>query len=164
MSKPLNIDTISELLPKPMQVPDGVILPFKAVNIVDNIAYISGHIPQNLDGTIADTKGRVGEEVSLSEAIHASRLTGLAILASLKRELGDLRRIERWISAFGMVNTSPEFNQYPAVINGFSDLIIEVFGPETGAHSRSAIGVAGLPFNAPVEIEAQIRLKANLSV
>ena len=88
----------------------------------------------------------------------AARLTGLAILGSLQRALGDLDRIAAWGRVFGMVNSAPGFNRQPNVINGFSDLILEVFGPEVGAHSRSAVGLAELPFDIPVEIEGEVEL------
>jgi hypothetical protein len=88
----------------------------------------------------------------------AARLTGLAILGSLKRELGDLDRVAFWVRIFGMVNSAPGFNKQPAVINGFTDLIIEVFGPDRGAHARSAVGMGELPFNIPVEIEGEVLL------
>jgi enamine deaminase RidA (YjgF/YER057c/UK114 family) len=78
------------------------------------------------------------------------------VLASLQRALGDLDRITAWLRVFGMVNTAPGFNQTPAVINGFSDLIVELWGPEAGPHARSAIGVAALPFDIPVEVEAEV--------
>ena len=96
----------------------------------------------------------------MEQGYEAARLTGLAILGSLKRELGDLDRIAAWSRVFGMVNSAPGFNQQPAVINGFTDLIIEVFGPEIGRHARSAVGLAELPFGIPVEIEGEVELHA----
>jgi enamine deaminase RidA (YjgF/YER057c/UK114 family) len=83
----------------------------------------------------------------------------LAMLGSLQRELGDLDRITSWLRVLGMANMAPGFNQTSAVINGFSELIVEVFGPEAGIHARSAIGVAELPFNVPVEIEAEVEIR-----
>jgi enamine deaminase RidA (YjgF/YER057c/UK114 family) len=83
-------------------------------------------------------------------------LTALAILASLQRTLGDLDRVTGWLRVFGMVNSAPGFTRTPAVINGFSDLILDLWGPDAGPHARSAIGVAELPFNLPVEIEAEV--------
>ena len=94
-----------------------------------------------------------------AQARQAARLTGLAILGSLQRELGDLDRIVAWTRVFGMVNSAPGFNRQPAVINGFSDLILDVFGPQTGAHARSAVGLATLPFDIPVEIEGEVELR-----
>jgi enamine deaminase RidA (YjgF/YER057c/UK114 family) len=113
--------------------------------------------PHQRDGSIAQPLGKVGREVSPEQAYAAARLTGLAILGSLKRELGDLDRIEAWTRVFGMVNAAPGFNTLPAVINGFSDLILEVFGPEKGAHARSAVGLANFPRH-PVEIEGEVEI------
>ena len=88
-----------------------------------------------------------------------ARLTGLAILGSLKRKLGSLSRIACWTRVFGMVNSAPGFTHQPAVINGFTDLIVSVFGQEQGSHARSAVGLAELPFRIPVEIEGEVELK-----
>lgn len=145
-------------LPAPLQLPPGVVLPFPWVRIVGTRAVISGHGPTSADGSLAQPLGKVGREVSLTQAYSAARLTGLAILGSLKRELGDLDRIAAWSRVFGMVNSAPGFNQQPAVINGFTDLIVEVFGAERGAHARSAVGMAELPFGIPVEIEGDVEL------
>jgi enamine deaminase RidA (YjgF/YER057c/UK114 family) len=102
--------------------------------------------------------GKVGGEVSPEEAYVSARLTALNILADLKRELGDLDRVTAWLRVFGMVNTVPGFTGQPAVINGFSDLIIELYGPEAGQHARSAVGMADLPMGLPVEIEAEVEI------
>src|SRR5262249_17309011 len=103
-------------------------------------------------------RGKVGLEVSLEQAKLCSRLTGLSILGSLKRELGDLDRVSAWLRVFGMVNSAPGFRDQPAVINGFTELIVELYGPEGGRHARSAVGMAELPFGIPVEIEAEVAL------
>jgi len=145
-------------LPPPTQPPPGVVLPFNFVRTVGRRALISGHGPQDPDGSFAQPLGKLGREVSLEQGYTAARLTALSILGSLKRELGDLDRITAWSRVFGMVNSAPGFNRQPSVINGFSDLILEVFGPEIGAHSRSAVGMAELPFNIPVEIEGEVEL------
>jgi enamine deaminase RidA (YjgF/YER057c/UK114 family) len=145
-------------LPEPVKLPPGVKLPFAFVRVRGNRAFISGHGPQDPDGSIAHPRGKVGAEVSLDEGYQAARLTALSILASLKRELGDLDRVAAWLRVFGMVNSAPGFDQQPTVINGFSDLILELYGPERGAHSRSAVGMAGLPFGIPVEIEAEVEI------
>lgn len=147
-------------LPEPMKVPPGVTLPFPWVRVRGNRAYISGHAPQNADGSLADPLGKVDAEVSLEEGYQAARLTALSILGSLKRELGDLDRVTAWLRVFGMVNSAPGFNRQPQVINGFSDLILEVYGPERGLHARSAVGMAELPFGIPVEIEAEVAVIA----
>jgi len=146
------------VLPAPLQLPPGAVLPFPWVRVVGNRALISGHGPTNADGTLAKPLGKVGREVTLEQAHAAARLTGLAILGSLERELGDLDRIVSWTRVFGMVNSAPGFNRQPAVINGFTDLIVEVFGKEKGAHARSAVGMAELPFDIPVEIEGEVEI------
>lgn len=151
-----HLQTLGLVLPPPLQAPPGVVLPFEAVRIAGNRAYISGHGPQNPAGSFARPLGKLGKEVTVEQGYAAARLTALSILGSLQRALGDLDRITAWARVFGMVNSAPEFMQQPSVINGFSDLILEVFGPEIGAHSRSAVGMAELPFNIPVEIEAEV--------
>jgi enamine deaminase RidA (YjgF/YER057c/UK114 family) len=146
-------------LSEPLKLPPGVTLPFPWVRIVGSRAIISGHGPTNADGSLARPLGKVGAEVTEEQAYVAARLTGLAILGSLKRELGSLERIACWSRVLGMVNSAPGFNRQPAVINGFTDLILGVFGAERGAHARSAVGLAELPFGIPVEIEAEVELK-----
>jgi len=146
------------VLPQPPRIPPGVVLPFGWVRVCDQRAFISGHGPTEADGSFAKPLGKVGLDVTHEEAYRAARLTGLAILASLQREIGSLDRIRYWGRVFGMVASAPGFQEMPAVINGFSDLIIEVFGHERGQHARSAVGVAELPFNIPVEIEAEVLL------
>ncbi len=146
------------VLPEPLKLPPEMRLPFAWVRVRGNRAYIAGHGPQNPDGTLAEPLGKVGADLTLEEAYHAARLTALSILGSLKRELGDLDRVAAWLRVFGMVNSAPGFNQQPLVINGFSDLIIELYGPERGMHTRSAVGMAELPLNIPVEIEAEVEI------
>jgi enamine deaminase RidA (YjgF/YER057c/UK114 family) len=153
------LSALGLLLPAPLQPPAGR-LPFAFVRIVGVRALIAGHGPLNPDGTLAKPLGKVGREVSAEAAYAAARLTGLAILGSLSRALGDLDRIAAWTRVFGMVNTAPGFTNTPSVINGFSDLILDVFGPEVGAHARSAVGMAELPFDTPVEIEGEVALVA----
>ena len=147
------------VIPAPTQLPPGVKLPFPMVRIVGNRAIISGHGPTNPDGSLAQPLGKVAADVTEEQAYLAARLTGLAMLGSLKRELGALSRIACWTRVFGMVNSAPGFIGQPGVINGFSDLILGVFGPEQGAHARSAVGMAELPFGIPVEIEGEVELK-----
>jgi enamine deaminase RidA (YjgF/YER057c/UK114 family) len=150
------LERLGLVLPAPLQLPPGAVLPFPWIRVVGSRALISGHGPTNADGSLAHPLGKVGAEVTLEQGYAAARLTGLAILASLQRELGDLDRIDRWVRVFGMVNSAPGFNRQPAVINGFTDLIVEVFGKEAGAHARSAVGMAELPFNIPVEVEGEV--------
>ena len=154
------LQSLGLILPPPMQAPPGVMLPFEFVRIVGRRALISGHAPQDADGTLAEPRGKVGRELTVEQGYGAARLTALSILGSLQRSLGDLDRIAAWTRVFGMVNSAPGFDRQPNVINGFSDLIHEIFGPEIGAHSRSAVGMAELPFRIPVEIEGEVELRS----
>jgi enamine deaminase RidA (YjgF/YER057c/UK114 family) len=146
------------VLPPALQPPPGVVLPFRSVRVVGTHAWVAGHGPQDATGAIAQPLGKVGAEVSVEQGYAAARLTALAVLGSLKRTLGSLDRIAAWTRVFGMVNSAPGFDRQPAVINGFSDLILELFGPEVGAHARSAVGMAELPFRIPVEVEAEVEV------
>ena len=144
------------VLPAPPQVPPGVVLPFPWVSVRGTRVLVSGHGPQEPDGTQAGPFGQVGGEVSVEVARGLAEKVALSMLGSLARELGDLDRITGWVRVFGMVNSAPGFDRHPLVVNGFSELILAVFGPEVGRHARSAVGVAGLPFDMAVEIEAEV--------
>lgn len=146
------------VLPPPMTPPPGVVLPFQFVLVRGRRALISGHGPQNPDGSMAQPFGKLGRELSPEQGYTAARLTALSMLGSLKLALGDLDRVRAWNRVFGMVNSAPGFNRQPSVINGFSDLILELYGPERGAHTRSAVGMAELPFDLPVEIEGEVEI------
>jgi enamine deaminase RidA (YjgF/YER057c/UK114 family) len=139
-------------LPAVFSAPPGVEFKFDLVRISGTHAYISGHGP--IDGSRALVQGKVGADLTPEQGYEAARLTGLSIIASLKQELGELDRVTGWTKVLGLVNCAPGFSAMPGVINGFSDLILELWGPEHGAHARSAIGVAELPFDIPVEVEA----------
>jgi enamine deaminase RidA (YjgF/YER057c/UK114 family) len=145
-------------LPAPLQVPPGVKLPFQFVRVAGTRAFVSGHGPQNADGSISTPLGKLGRELTVEQGYQQARNVALAVLGSLKRSLGDLDRVRQWNRVFGMVNSAPGFNKQPAVINGFSDLILELYGPEAGGHARSAVGMAELPFDIPVEVEAEVDL------
>ena len=148
------------VLPAPLKAPDGVLLPFAMVRIVGTRAFVSGHGPQNADGSLARPLGKVGSDLTIEQGYAAARLTALSIVGSLQRVLGDLDRIRAWSRVFGMVNSAPGFVRQPAVINGFSDLVLEVFGADIGAHARSAVGLFELPFSIPVEVEAEVEIDA----
>jgi enamine deaminase RidA (YjgF/YER057c/UK114 family) len=153
---------LSELgleLPSALATPAGVRLPFAQVRVFGDRAYVSGHGPMNADGSLRAPFGKVGAEATLEVAYEAARATALGVLGDLRRELGDLDRVVAWLRVFGMVNAAPRFTQTPAVINGFSDLILELWGTDAGRHARSAIGVAELPFGMLVEVEAEVAIR-----
>jgi enamine deaminase RidA (YjgF/YER057c/UK114 family) len=131
--------------PKPVAV-------YKPLVIAGNMAYVSGHGPLKTDKTLIT--GRVGADLDLTEGKAAARQTGLAILATLRDQLGTLDRVKRVIKVLGMVNSTPSFGEHPAVINGCSELFAEVFGRDHGIGARSAVGMGSLPGNIAVEIEA----------
>ena len=145
-------------LPEPLETPPGLVLPFSWVRVRGDRAYVSGHGAQNPDGSLAVIFGKVGAEVSEEQAYEAARLTALGVLGNLKRELGDLDRVTAWLRVFGMVNSAPGFRHQPNVINGFSDLILSLYGPEVGDHARSAVGMEELPLGLCVEIEAEVEI------
>ncbi len=136
----------------PAPKPVGV---YKPVLIIDNILYVSGQGPMKNDGTLIT--GRLGDTLSMEEGKLAARQVGLAMLSTIKSQLGDLNKIKRIIKVIGMVNSTPDFGQHPAVINGFSELMAEVFGEDSGIGVRSAVGMF-LPMNIAVEVEASFEL------
>jgi enamine deaminase RidA (YjgF/YER057c/UK114 family) len=156
LSVEAKIEAMGLYLPEPIKLPPDVVLPFQFVRVMGDRAYVSGHGPQQRDGALAGPFGKVGAEVSEEEAVQVARLVTVAMIANLKRALGDLDRIKAWLRVFGMVNSAPSFVRQPMVINGCSDLIFELFGEERGQHARSAVGMASLPFDLAVEIEAEI--------
>jgi enamine deaminase RidA (YjgF/YER057c/UK114 family) len=135
--------------PKPVAV-------YKPLVVVDKLAYVSGHGPVRVDKTLIT--GRVGADLTLEQGKAAARQVGLAILATLRDQLGSLDRVQRLVKTLGMVNSAPDFPDHPKVINGFSELMVEVFGPENGIGARSAVGMGSLPGNIAVEIEAIFEL------
>lgn len=140
-----------ELPPPPPQ--GGV---YKPVVVAGGLAYFSGHGPYGSDGLTH--VGRVGDQVDQDFAYEAARQTGLAILSTLKAQLGSLDRIQRVVKLLGLVNSAADFYNHPAVINGCSELFAEVFGEEAGIGTRSAFGVAALPGNITVEIEGVVEV------
>jgi enamine deaminase RidA (YjgF/YER057c/UK114 family) len=143
-------------LPEVFSAPPGVQFAFDLVRISGRHAYISGHGP--IDGSKPLMQGKVGSDLTPEQGREAARLTGLSIIASLKEALDELDRVTQWVKVLGLVNCAPGFSGTPGVINGFSELILELWGPEQGAHARSAIGVAELPFDIPVEVEAIVEV------
>jgi enamine deaminase RidA (YjgF/YER057c/UK114 family) len=120
-----------------------------------NLVFLAGAGPKKPDGTFIT--GKVGKDLSLEQGYQAARLTGIILLSNLKAELGDLNKVKRIVKVLGMVNADPSFTQHPKVVNGFSDLMVEVFG-DRGKHARSAVGMGSLPFNIPVEIEMVVEV------
>jgi enamine deaminase RidA (YjgF/YER057c/UK114 family) len=130
--------------PKPVAV-------YKSLVVAGNMAYVSGHGPLKADKSLIT--GRVGADLDVAAGKAAARQVGLAILATLKAQLGSLDRVKRVIKVLGMVNSTPEFKEHPSVINGCSELFAEIWGPENGIGARSAVGMGSLPGNIAVEIE-----------
>lgn len=147
--KELNLD-----LPSPPP-PGGV---YQPVVITGNLAYVSGHGPLKSDGTYI--MGRVGSDLDLEAAKAAARQTGLALLATMRAELGSLDRVKRVVKTLGLVNSTPDFRDQPQVINGYSELMRDVFGEVDGVGARSAIGTNVLPGNIPVEIEVIVEIES----
>ncbi|MEP0133688.1 MAG: RidA family protein [Eudoraea sp.] len=145
------IATLGLKLP-PAPPPAGL---YKPILVVDNFLYVSGQGPMQSDGTLMT--GRVGEDLNLGQAKLAAEQVGLTMLSTIKTHFGDLDRIKRVVKVLGMVNSTPDFGQHPLVINGFSELMADVFGTDNGVGVRSAVGMM-LPGNIPVEIEAMFQL------
>jgi enamine deaminase RidA (YjgF/YER057c/UK114 family) len=143
-------------LPAAPKAPPGIKLSFAWTRKHGNRIYVSGHSAQAPDGSFPGPFGKVPTEVSLEAAQAAARFTALSMLASLKRELGDLDRVTAWLMVYGMVNAEPSYAQTTNAINGFSDLILELYGPEVGQHARIAVGMATLPLNNAVTIAAEV--------
>jgi enamine deaminase RidA (YjgF/YER057c/UK114 family) len=119
---------------------------------VGNILYVSGHGPAKIDGK-SPVVGRVGADLTAEQGKEAARLVGLAILSTVRSTLGSLDKVKRLVKTLGMVNSTPDFTDHPQVINGFSELMAEVFGEDAGVGARSAVGMGSLPSNIPVEVE-----------
>jgi len=148
-------------LPSPWNLPPGTLTGSILVRTYGERIFVGGHLPLDDRGQVCGPFGKVGAEVSLEQAQEAARRTLLAIIASLKLQMGDLDRIGSWLRVGGFVNTAPGFVEYPRVLNAASHLIVDIFGEASGSNARLAIGVAGLPWNVPVEIEAELSLAAS---
>ena len=154
MSAEAQLKSLQVELP-PAPKPGGV---YKPVLVVGDLVYVSGHGPLRPDGTLIS--GRVGADLDQQAGYDAARQTGLAIVATLRANFGDLDKIERIVKTLGMVNAAPDFTAHPSVINGFSELIRDLYGPEKGVGARSAVGMGSLPGNIAVEVEAIFQLKS----
>ena len=146
-------------LPAPVSLPPDLKLPFDFINVRENRCIFSGHPRQGLDGIFNGPYGQVGKDLSTDEAYLAAKGVALSVLSNLKEKIQELSRVAGWVKVLGLVNSTPGFTEQHIVLNGFSDLILDIFGPEIGRHSRSAIGVAGLPMNFAMEVEGEILLQ-----
>ncbi len=142
-------------LPPTFAAPPG--MNFISAVLAGNLLFLSGHGPTGPDRRLA-YRGKVGEDVSEEDAYKAARLTGLNLLATMQKELGTLDRVINVVKVLGMVNAVEGFERQPFVINGASDLFVEVFGEKIGRHARSAVGMGGLPNDMPVEIEMIVQV------
>jgi enamine deaminase RidA (YjgF/YER057c/UK114 family) len=149
-----NLEALGIQLPIPMPPPG---INFKLAVQTGNLLFLSGGGPQKPDGSFVT--GKLGEDLTIEEGYEAARLTVINQLGVLKATLGDLGRVKRIIKLFGMVGATPAFTEHPAVINGASDLLVEVFG-DCGRHARSAVGMGSLPFGIPVEIEMIVEVES----
>ena len=149
-------------LPEPLKSSPDMKVPPSWIRVRGNRAFISGHGPQNPDGSFASPLGKVGsDDVTLEQGYQAARLATLSILGTLKRGLGNLDRVSAWLMVNGFVNVAPGFTQTTAVINGCSELILELYGQDIGQHARTAMGVATTPFGLPVVIAAEVEIDNN---
>ncbi len=152
------LQSLGLVLPAAPKIPPGVNISFVWTRIRGNRLYLAGHSPQAPDGSFPGPFGRVPTEVSLELAQAAARTTALSMLASIKRAIGDLDRVTAWLMVYGMVNAESGYAQTTNAINGFSDLILELYGPEVGQHARIAVGMAALPLNNAVTIAAEVEI------
>jgi enamine deaminase RidA (YjgF/YER057c/UK114 family) len=143
------LEDLGLVLPAPMEPPGT----FELVTVHGGVAYVAGHAP--IDGSKVLVHGVVGKDVTVEDGYRAARLTALSILASLKRVLGDLDRVTRWLRAVGYVQAAPGFHDNAKVVNGFSDLIVEVWD-DAGRHARSAPGQGSSPLNVPIIVDAMV--------
>jgi hypothetical protein len=152
------LQSLGLVLPEPPKIPPGVKISFAWVRVRGNRANVAGHGPQDSDGGYAGPFSKVEQDVSFDDAYQLARWTALSVLASLKRELGDLDRVTAWLMVYGLVNALPGYGLTTNVINGFSDLILELYGPDVGQHARIAVGMATLPLNLPVTVTAEVEI------
>mmetsp|Transcript_23174 Transcript_23174/g.33983 ORF Transcript_23174/g.33983 Transcript_23174/m.33983 type:complete len:172 (-) Transcript_23174:100-615(-) len=148
-----NLDKLGIVLPKPND-PKGNYLSFVRSG---NMLFLAGHLPQSPDGTLVT--GKVGKDITVQEGYDAARTIALNLISTMKFATGDLDKVKRVVKLVGFVNCNEDFTQQPSVINGCSDMMVEVFGPEVGRHARSAVGTNALPLGVSVEVEAIIEVE-----
>jgi enamine deaminase RidA (YjgF/YER057c/UK114 family) len=141
-----------------IELPDGMppVGNYVAAVRTGNLLFLAGHGPVRVDGTMVT--GKVGDDLDLAAARDAARLVALNLVTTLRRELGSLDAVGRIVKVLGMVNCAPGFTQTPAIVDGCSDLLVQIFGEDVGRHARSAVGMSELPFNIAVEIEMIVEI------
>ena len=147
-------------VPATPRMPPNVAISFRWVRVIGNRVLVSGHGPQTPDGSPAGPFGRVPDQVTIEQAQASARLTALSVISSVQDAVGDLDRVGAWVTVSGFVQAKPGYAQTTAVVNAFSEVVIDVFGDQIGQHARTAIGVAALPLNLPVVIAAELSLHA----
>ena len=153
------LNSLGLKIPQPLKVPPNIKTPSAWIRLRGDKAYISGHGPQNSDGSVAGPFGKVGtNDVSVEQGYESAKLACLSILGSLKREIGRLDKVAAWLQVRVMINTVEGFTKTANVADGFSDLILMLYDREAGIHARSAIGVQALPLNLPVIIDALVEI------
>ena len=157
MNVEAKLNKLGLVLPADVQ-PPGQERRFSMVRLRGNRVYIAGHGPRNADGTPVEQRGKLGADLTTDEGYQLARQAMLTILGSLKRKLGDLDRVTAWLMVRVMINVAPEFAENSLVSNGASDLILELYGPEVGEHARASPGMASLPNNSAVVIEAEVEI------
>lgn len=148
------------VLPSEMKLPPNFRITWRQVRVTGNRAIIAGHGPRSPDGTFLGPPGKVGSDLTLEQGRAAARAAGLAILGDLSREIGNLDRIVSWTRVFGMVNVAPGFVALAQVVDGFTDLMIELFGADAAMCPRAVAGMAELALNSPVIIEGEVEIAA----
>jgi enamine deaminase RidA (YjgF/YER057c/UK114 family) len=142
-----------------LPVPPKPMAKYKPTVLVGNILYVSGHGPANIDTKHPPLLGKVGTKLTRDQGKESARLVGINILATVRHALGSLDKVQRVVKSLGMVQSAPDFHDHPFVINGFSELMAEVFGEDAGVGARSAVGMVALPGDIPVEIECIFEVK-----
>jgi enamine deaminase RidA (YjgF/YER057c/UK114 family) len=141
-----------------LPTPPKPVAKYKPTVQVGNLLFVSGHGPAKVDGK-TPLLGKVGAKLNLEQGKESARLVGINILATVRSALGSLNRVKRLVKTLGMVNATPDYPDHPQVINGFSELMAEVFGDDAGVGSRSAVGMGSLPGDIPVEIECMFEVE-----
>ncbi|MEN8832625.1 MAG: RidA family protein [Pacificibacter sp.] len=149
------LEELGLTLPQPSKRPEGLHLPFVLINVRGDRLLFSGSPKSAIDGPF----GVVGTDFTTAQAYDEAREIALTVLSNIKAEIGELSKVTGWVRVFGMVTSAPGYSEQHLVVNGFSDLIIDVFGTDIGRHARSAIGVSGLPLNFAMEIEGELLIK-----